>query len=373
MINMLECGKVKPTEVKTLARRVLNLIKTAVKSGISFDGIEGNVDTPETRDLLRRSAGDAVVLLKNVNGVLPLKAEKVKKVAVIGAAAALHHTSGGGAASVHVEAFVDTPLEGIQDLAKGHGIEVHYAIGNQTHLFTPLITPFLRMPGSTSGEGGVALIEFWRTQPTKDWRDPSVGEIKSDVSLDHILISKTAKCLMMDGAPRDIITGAHFVKVCALRVDKAVHLADLPRQSGNVIQFTSVFMPSSSGDWLIGLTGIDHALLFLDGELLIDYSKDLQPGKLFFEFCQAEKTAIVTGMKRGQSYTIEVRCWNSGKLDALPVRLPAGFQIGAVPVLDPDQGIAEAVELSASCDATVVVIGLGKDYETEGSDRSTME
>ena len=220
MINMLECGKVKPAEVKKLARRVLKLIKTAVQSGIPFDGIEGNVDTPETRELLRQSAGDAVVLLKNDNRVLPLKAENVKTVAVIGAAAALHHTSGGGAASVHVEAFVDTPLGGIQHLAEEDGIQVHYAIGNQTHLFTPLITPFLRIPNGNSADGGVALIEFWNTQPADDWRDTGVAEVKPTARPDHTLVSKTAKCLMMDGAPRAIITGAHFVKVGAKQVDR---------------------------------------------------------------------------------------------------------------------------------------------------------
>ena len=138
-------------------------------------------------------------------------------------------------------------------------------------------------------------------------------------------------------------------------------------------QFSSVFVPPSSGEWLIGLTGIDHALLFVNGKLVVDYTKDLKPGKLFFEFCQEEKTTVVKGLRAGEKYDIEVRCWNTGKLDSLPVRLPAGFQIGAVPVLDPEQGINDAVALSASCDATIVVIGLGKDYETEGSDRSTME
>jgi beta-glucosidase len=213
MINMLECGKVRPAEVKVLARRVLQLIKTAVQSGIPFDGVEGNNDTPENRALLRRAAADAVVLLKNDARVLPLKADKVKKLAVIGSAAALHHTSGGGAASVHVEAFVDTPLGGIQDLAQQEGIEVQYAMGNQTHLFTPLISPYLSLPKHvTETAQGVAVIEFWKEQPDPHWCDP-IAQVKPSAVPDHSLISKTAKCLMMDGAPRHIITDAHFVKV----------------------------------------------------------------------------------------------------------------------------------------------------------------
>lgn len=213
MINMLECGKVRSAEVKVLARRVLQLIKAAVQSGIKFDGVEGNNDTPKNRALLRRAAADAVVLLKNDAKVLPLKADKVKKVAVIGSAASLHHTSGGGAASVHVEAFVDTPLDGIQDLAQQEGIEVQYAIGNQTHLFTPLISPYLSLPTDVAKtEQGVAVIEFWKKQPDARWCDP-VANVQPSAVPDHRLISKTAKCLMMDGAPRPIITDAHFVKV----------------------------------------------------------------------------------------------------------------------------------------------------------------
>ena len=212
MINMLECGKVRPAEVKVLARRVLQLIKTAVQSGIRFDGVESNNDTPENRALLRRAAADAVVLLKNDARVLPLKADKVRKIAVLGSAAALHHTSGGGAASVHVEAFVDTPLSGIQDLAQQEGIEVQYAIGNQTHLFTPLISPYLSLPKDITGTAqGIAVIEFWKEQPDEHWREP-IPQVKPSAVPDHSLISKTAKCLMMDGAPRHIITDAHFVK-----------------------------------------------------------------------------------------------------------------------------------------------------------------
>jgi beta-glucosidase len=217
MINMLECGKVRPAEVKTLARRVLQLIKTAVQSGIPFDGIEGNNDTAESRDLLRVAAADAVVLLKNESNKLPLKADEIRKIAVIGSAAALHHTSGGGAASVHVEAFVDTPLAGIEDLASRQGIEVQYAIGNQTHLFTPLISPYLSLPEDVAETaGGVALIEFWKEQPHSDWQ-AHVARVKPSAVPDHRLISKTAKCLMMDGAPRHIITDAHFVKVSQVK------------------------------------------------------------------------------------------------------------------------------------------------------------
>lgn len=78
-------------------------------------------------------------------------------------------------------------------------------------------------------------------------------------------------------------------------------------------------------------------------------------------------------LRQGQEYAIELRCWATGKMDSLPVKFSAGFQIGGAPALEPQQAIVEAVELAQSADITIVVVGLNKDYETEGNDRDDME
>lgn len=67
-----------------LRLQVLKLINLAIKSGIPFDAKEEMIDTPELRALLREAASKATILLKNDAGLLPLKPEAAKSIAVIG-------------------------------------------------------------------------------------------------------------------------------------------------------------------------------------------------------------------------------------------------------------------------------------------------
>lgn len=78
-------------------------------------------------------------------------------------------------------------------------------------------------------------------------------------------------------------------------------------------------------------------------------------------------------VQKGREYSIELRCWATSKLPSLPVKFSAGFQIGGAPSPDPQQAIDDAVALTKASDLTIVVVGLNKDYETEGYDREDME
>jgi len=69
--------------------------------------------TDEQRALLRRSAAQSIVLLRNEGNLLPLDATKIKKLAVIGPNAKQRLITGGGSAEV-IPLFVVSPLEGIE-------------------------------------------------------------------------------------------------------------------------------------------------------------------------------------------------------------------------------------------------------------------
>lgn len=84
-------------------------------------------DDAADRDLNRRLAADAIVLLKNSRNVLPLDQSKIRKIAVVGPNAKTRTVSGGGSAYL-TSKYVITPLEGIQRLFKGKA-EVVYAAG----------------------------------------------------------------------------------------------------------------------------------------------------------------------------------------------------------------------------------------------------
>ncbi len=91
------------------------------------DGVERSNDSPERRLFCRQLASECIVLLKNKGGLLPLKEDKVKKIAVIGPNAKTGIISGGGSAALK-PTYVVTPWDGIVENAPA-GIDVNFTVG----------------------------------------------------------------------------------------------------------------------------------------------------------------------------------------------------------------------------------------------------
>ncbi|WP_151733241.1 glycoside hydrolase family 3 protein [Paenibacillus tengchongensis] len=86
---------------------------------------ESAILAPEHAQLSREAAGKAVVLLKNEGGILPLAADKLKKVAVIGPlGGTVYRDWYSGSLPYAV-----TPLQGIQEKLKAHGGKASFAGG----------------------------------------------------------------------------------------------------------------------------------------------------------------------------------------------------------------------------------------------------
>lgn len=91
------------------------------------DGVERSRDSPEARDFARKLAADGIVLLKNEGDLLPLRHERVKRLAIIGPNAKERVISGGGSAFLK-PTYVITPFAGISAVAY-EGLQVDYAVG----------------------------------------------------------------------------------------------------------------------------------------------------------------------------------------------------------------------------------------------------
>jgi beta-glucosidase len=87
----------------------------------------GAVNTPAQAAVALQAATESIVLLKNSASLLPLDAEKIHSIAVIGPNAAVARTGGGGSSLVQPKSAI-APLEGIQKRA-GSGVEVKFALG----------------------------------------------------------------------------------------------------------------------------------------------------------------------------------------------------------------------------------------------------
>lgn len=76
------------------------------------DGQERSADSEEDKALMRKLAAESIVLLKNKNATLPLRAHSLKKIAIVGGNARGLVFSGGGSASLRPSYFV-SPYDGI--------------------------------------------------------------------------------------------------------------------------------------------------------------------------------------------------------------------------------------------------------------------
>ncbi len=110
-------------------RRVLFLLFRTGKMEGASPILSGSVNTPEHQLLARRAAEEAIILLKNEQGLLPLDPAPNKKIAVIGPNAADLTVSGGGSSRLFPP-YVVQPLEAIQSLL-GENIVYEPGCSNQ--------------------------------------------------------------------------------------------------------------------------------------------------------------------------------------------------------------------------------------------------
>ncbi|KAK6980731.1 putative beta-glucosidase I [Favolaschia claudopus] len=337
-------GKLFPSDIDTRVRKILELVKHAQASGIPFNVPEKSIDTPQLRQLLRQAAADAIVLLKNNNNVLPLS-KNVKTIAVIGPNAKLAQTSGGGSARL-LSTYTVSPLEGIMTAAAQVGAKVKYTIGAASHRYLPLLDTYIKqLNRNTPG----ATLEFWNDPPSRDFLLP---EANIEAPLSKCKWSTETlgtNCLLLDG-----IDAAQVNHICFIR-------------------YITAFVPDESGDWEFGVYFGGKGNLFLDKKLIVDLSTNPEPGEEFFGLATQEKRAVVTGLKAGTSYEMELRINTADFVAKSPLPCWGCLRIGGVRQFDGQAAILDAVELAKNSDVAILVIGLNHDWESEGFDRSNMD
>ena len=107
-------------------KKVERILRVRFRIDESREGKLGAYNTKEHQAIARQIADEAIVLLKNED-ILPLQADKVKKVAIIGANADRKHAGAGG--SSQVKAFYEvTPLQGLKNLLRDE-VAIEYSTG----------------------------------------------------------------------------------------------------------------------------------------------------------------------------------------------------------------------------------------------------
>lgn len=114
-------------DMKQIDEKVLHILRVMLAFGLK-DGRQPDksipMDDPQSAAMALDEAREGIVLLKNKKNILPLRADRIKKIAVVGRNAT-GHVNGGGSSCVAPNHFVSN-LDGLREAADQRGIEVEY-------------------------------------------------------------------------------------------------------------------------------------------------------------------------------------------------------------------------------------------------------
>lgn len=327
--------------VKERARKVVELAKRVAQEApeiLDGDGVERTVESAEDTALMRKVAGETIVLLKNTNALLPLNPNKIKKIAIVGGNAKAVVLSGGGSAALKPSYFV-SPYDGIT-AALPQGVEVLYSEGASTYMEMPILDYELFTP---SGERG------WTGTWYAHQDDESMTAINTPYSTR--LVDET-RIFISTSAPKGI------TRRWTMKLEGELK----PRERDCLFEF--------------GLTVSGRAKLFVDGKLVIDNWTRQRRGQSFFGSGSAEEKGRVP-LKAGVKHRILVEFCNvrapaDGDEDEMVMDSNPGVRLGGAEVIDEDVKMAEAVEIAKKADVVLAIVGLNADWETEGYDRKTL-
>ena len=332
LLAAIEAGEVSVDDVRTLARRVLELMDRTGALRADGPGPETTRHDQADIHLVRRIAAQGMVLLRNTPAtfdpttaatVLPLQLDGVRRVAIIGPNAALGEVMGGGSAHV-TPTSVSTPLDALRSFFDAAGVEVMHAPGCQIH----------------------------RRLPEMDLRrcsDPVVDIYDDPAGLD-------------DPSATPVSSGTTGTTRLMWVTDPTGQGSANPRFG---VRLSTTFTPDVSGVWKFGVESVSPARVIVDGATVID-NVDVPVGGSFFGMGRGEEVAEVN-MEAGRGYRLEVEMRHA----------PVGTGMGGINIgaLAPTSGdlLADAIDLAATADLSILVVGTNDNWESEGWDRTTLD
>ncbi|CAI7593648.1 unnamed protein product [Penicillium crustosum] len=332
LAHAVSSNKVAQYQLDERVRNILNLVNWVEPLGIPEGAPEKALNRPEDQALMRRAAAESVVLMKNEGDILPLK--KDGSLLVIGPNAKIAAYCGGGSASLYPY-YTVTPFDGVSAKTKG---EVKYSQGVYSHKDLPLLGPKLK---TVDGKPGFTFKVYNE--------HPDSGENREVVDELHLLESSG---FLMDYVNPKIKSMTYYVDM------------------------EGTFTPEESGVYDFGVTVVGTGRLLIDGEVVVDNTKNQKQGSAFFGTATIEEIGTKE-LKAGQAYKVLFQ-FGSAPTSDLDTRGivafgPGGFRFGASRQVSQEELISNAVEQAKTAEQVVIFAGLTMEWETEGHDREHMD
>ncbi len=326
--NLVEAVRRNEVDERDIDDKVGRILGVIVKSG-AFDqklSVSANISSvPEHEQLAREVAGEAIVLLKNKNAILPLDIRTLRSIAVIGPNAAEARIEGGGSSAVEPFYRV-SPLEAIRKRCPS-GVKINYELGCRNNIFTLLLNPEY-LVSEKGGKRGLTAEYF----------------------------------------DNNALSG----KPVATKVDKVFNLkwfggavpAPGLKSDDFSIQWSGFFKAKEKGVYTFGLVSGGRARVIIDNKLVCDTGDGLSQD----EFAPRVEITGQFAMKAGRSYPITIE-FGTNPASRDPMR---AIRVGCNPPL-PHDVLQRAVSAAARSEVAVVFAGLTEEYESEGFDRKDMD
>jgi beta-glucosidase len=299
--------------VDQAVRRVLRLVLLSGRMDKKVS--KGAVNTPAHQKLARQLAEEAITLLKNEGGLLPL-GKDVNSIAVIGPNAAEAVIEGGGSSKVP-PLYRVSPLEALQKSLDGK-VRIEYASGSD-NVDEPFTIPTTWLKGGLHG----AFYE------AADFGGEPIEE--------------------RDGFGPDFWW----------------HIAWTPLQiKPMAMRWTGSLTVPQDGSYKISLNHIGKVKLYLDGKQIIESDSSISG-----MHHTSDRAVAVQKLQAGKSYDFRMDYVRYPEQEVVNYNLGIGpsFEGGQ----DPRQ--AQAVAMARSCDIALVFAGYPDAFESEGTDRPSIQ
>ncbi|KAG4418422.1 hypothetical protein IFR04_008407 [Cadophora malorum] len=324
----IETGLVSENIINDRAHAVLELLEKTGKFGDRrADVSETAQDLPEHRNLIRQAGAEGIVLLKN-EGILPLKKDQNKKVALLGPLAKYAAAHGGGSASLNCH-YKISPFDAFSSRL-GTDVDVNYSKG--AHIFR--VYPDMEEDCKNSVGTPGFTAKYWKNSE-------------------------------FEGEP---FHTAHFPR------GSFTTLMDTEVEGKQGVRFTTTYTPSKSSSPYLSFSTMGPSKLSIDDVRLFEQPKATKDSMSFLLGVQDELQAQYR-FEAGKSYEIRIDTIPSaepnGELYLLDGQIAAHLGFISQEEMELDV-LSEATDLAKEADVAIVFVGNNAQWETEGQDMDDM-
>ena len=312
LIPAIKNGQFSEKELNDKVRRIL---RVKFELGLFDGGFKDFVceaNSKAHQDLARTIAEEAIVLLKNDRNILPLKAQEIRSIAVVGPNAMEARIGGGGSSTV-TPPYSVSPMEGLKNKADGK-IDIQFAQGcTLGGNLDPVPSSALQ---TMDGKPGLKA-EYFNNMDLNG--KPMLTRVEANINYDW-----------GNGAPEGGVPNDNFS-----------------------VRWTGKFIPPESGSYRLNILSDDGSRLFIDGNLVVNNWSDHGPDSKF----------VAMNFEKGKKVDIKVEYYEKG-----------GGAVMKLGWSTPDNKLlSEAVALAKKSDVALVFAGLNSFSEGEGYDKPDMQ